>query len=102
MAVYQFVIRTGEQRSFRMTKRILYILFASLFTLSNLPAGQSAPSEKNSGATREKDKIMLRDQVDSTDTFAIPLDESEVEDEAQINRDEKKNLFNLPSSSNKK
>lgn len=42
--------------------------------------------------------ILHRDEIDDTDTFAIPFDSSEVEDEEQINRDEKKDVFHLPHS----
>ena len=39
---------------------------------------------------------MMRDQNESTDTLAIPFDDSEIEDEEEINRDEKRKLFQIP------
>lgn len=42
--------------------------------------------------------IIKRDQVDRTDALAIPLDDSEVEDEEEIDRLERKNTFKLPHS----
>lgn len=40
--------------------------------------------------------IMDRNQVDGTDVLAIPLDDSEVEDEEEINKAEKRDTFKLP------
>jgi hypothetical protein len=51
---------------------------------------------EDKNATSEKFDIMRRDERSGTDVFAIPLDESEVEDEEDINEYEKKNVFNLP------
>jgi hypothetical protein len=55
----------------------------------------------NSTAADEEDEeyeILDRDQIENTDTLAIPLDDSEVEDEEEVNRAEKKEVFNLPHS----
>jgi hypothetical protein len=86
-------------------------LSLGLLTLSlNLgaaPNGVQRPahgtsSERNS-SVREKDRIMWDDEREGTDIFAIPLDESDIEDQVQINIDERKNpndlsLPNVPSS----
>lgn len=48
----------------------------------------------------EKYDIMHRNQIDDTDVLAIPLDDSEVEDEEEINQLEKKEVFDLPKSPN--
>lgn len=48
--------------------------------------------------TNEKYELMNRDQKEGTDIFGIPLDESAIEDEAQIDRDEKKDVYPLPHS----
>lgn len=62
-------------------------------------SSESAPVQTKSNESapaQEKYNIMHRDQVDPTDTLAIPFDESEIEDEEQIDLDEKKDVFNLP------
>ncbi len=41
--------------------------------------------------------ISERDEIDGTDALAIPLDDSELEDEEEINRAEKREVFQLPS-----
>lgn len=48
--------------------------------------------------TNEKYEILKRDQIDPTDIYEIPFGDSEVEDEEEINRDEKKDVFPLPHS----
>ena len=55
----------------------------------------SATQEKYN---REKYKIIERDEIDNSNTLAIPFDDSEVEDEEEINRDEGKEVFSLPKS----
>lgn len=63
----------------------------------NRPAAQ--PSQSAAGSkTQEKFNIIDRDQVDETDIYAIPYDDSEVEDEEQLNRLERKEVFPLPHS----
>lgn len=62
---------------------------------ANAPADRAAMN-KNAAETKEKDYIMRRDQIDNTDTLAIPLDDSEIEDEEEINRAEKRDVFPLP------
>lgn len=42
--------------------------------------------------------IIERNQIDNTDTLAIPLDDSEVEDEEEINKAEGRNTFKLPQA----
>ncbi len=56
----------------------------------------SAP-KGNGSSTQQKFDIMERDEMEDTDTLAIPFDDSEVEDEEEINRAEKKEVFSLPS-----
>lgn len=65
--------------------------------VNNQPArpNMNTPQANNQSSTQQKDEIMRRDQMDDTDTFAIPLDSSEVEDEEEINRLEQKKVFNL-------
>ncbi len=43
----------------------------------------------------EKEQIIKRDQIDSTDALAVPLDDSEVEDEELIDEIEGKEVFPL-------
>ncbi|MCE2981945.1 MAG: hypothetical protein LW832_00120 [Parachlamydia sp.] len=66
------------------------------FTVEAQPA--TTPSQAKQHDAAQKDKIMLRDQIDDTDIYAIPFDDSEVEDEEEINRAEKKEVFPLPHS----
>lgn len=66
----------------------------------NRPANPNSNMNMNAqdngqNSTQRKDEIMRRDQIDNTDTYAIPLDSSEVEDEEEINRLEGKKVFNL-------
>jgi hypothetical protein len=56
-----------------------------------------AATEKTPHSQKEYE-VLRRDQVDSTSTLTIPLDESEVEDELQINKNERKTIFSIPSS----
>lgn len=46
----------------------------------------------------EEYELMDRDQVDNSNTLAIPFDDSEVEDEEEVDRIEGKDLFKLPHS----
>lgn len=55
----------------------------------------------NSSEIEEKFNLMERDENENSDTLAIPLDDSEVEDEEEINAAEKKNVFDLPQSQKK-
>ncbi|WP_068470836.1 hypothetical protein [Candidatus Protochlamydia phocaeensis] len=59
---------------------------------------RSSLRKESDSTTQEKYDIMRRDEIDNTDTYAIPFDESEVEDEQQIDMDEKKDVFPLPHS----
>ena len=65
---------------------------------NNQQASHAPVRKESESSTQEKIDIMKRDQIDNTDTLAIPFDESEVEDEQQIDWDEKKDVFPLPHS----
>ena len=41
---------------------------------------------------------MERDQIDPTSTYAIPFDDSEVEDQLEINAAEKRRVFKVPQN----
>lgn len=62
--------------------------------------GSKADSSKmNTKSVTEQDEeyeLMDRDQVDDSNTLAIPFDDSEVEDEEEVNRLEGKDLFKIP------
>lgn len=58
---------------------------------------RTSSSALSDGNPSEKFDIMRRDERSGTDALAIPLDESEVEDEEDINAYEKNNTFNLPT-----
>lgn len=86
------------------------LFFGFILSLSSTLQGAdeksaAAPVAPNTNAqvTTEKGEynILKRDQIDVTDTLAIPLDDSEVEDEEEVNRIEGKDLFNLPHSQTK-
>ena len=80
--------------------KIIVITIASLLT--TVYGLQAAAEDSKLGApakTQEQYNLMHRDQVEPTDSLAIPFDESEIEDEQQINLDESKDVFNLPHQS---
>ena len=86
----------------KKTVGLLSLSFTLLSLSSYLEGAQNQPSnqasnqsqDKNSSYTR-KFEIMEDDDREGTDIFAIPLDESDIEDQIQINQDEKKNLNDL-------
>lgn len=49
------------------------------------PSNQSTRPTDN-GKYEEKMRIMEKDEKDDTDIFAIPLDDSEIEDEEELDR----------------
>ena len=59
----------------------------------NTPS-ENAQKIKNS----KKYNIMERDQIDPTSTYAIPFDDSEVEDQLEINAAEKRRVFKVPQN----
>ncbi len=83
---------------------MLSMLSFSLEAASNDSASKqtahSTARDTTSTATEEDDEydILERDQIDSTNTLAIPFDDSEVEDEEEIDRDEDRDIFHLPHS----
>lgn len=62
-----------------MTKVLMAILTLSTAILSAQPQQNQTPSNM-----KERIDIIKQDQISGTDTLAIPLDESEVEDEELI------------------
>lgn len=82
----------------KMTIRLSSIL--SFLAIASVLEGAEAVQTKSNPAainqTQEKYSIMKRDQVEPTDSLAIPFDESEIEDEEQIDLDDKKDVFDLP------
>jgi hypothetical protein len=80
-----------------MKKNILLGLsfFALTFVVEGVETDADATAERNK-KTNEKYEILRRDQIDTTDTLAIPFDDSEVEDEEEVNRAEKREVFDLP------
>lgn len=98
-----------------MKKVNLYILLSLTLGVLSFPlegasnAQPANPNTKNApspaATTTDDDEddeeyynILHRNQIDDTDTLAIPLDDSEVEDEEEIDQAEGKNIFNLPSA----
>jgi uncharacterized protein YabE (DUF348 family) len=74
----------------------LVILTASVEATT--PESSTGTQNTVNSKTEEKFDIMRRNEIDSTDALAIPFDDSEVEDEEEINRAEKKQVFPLPHS----
>jgi hypothetical protein len=88
-----------------MSKRMNYLILALMFvTTSGLQAAdasnqsQSQASSNKNKIENEKYEILNRDRIDQTDVYEIPFGDSEVEEEEQINRAEKKDTFKLPSA----
>jgi len=98
-----------------MSKKSVNVLvfFAAAFILNQASAATPAENAKaNVNANAQKTKsiesqnarnekkyeILGIDQVDSTSTYAIPLDDSEMEDRIEINTAEKKQVFKLPQA----
>jgi hypothetical protein len=84
---------------------ILGALFCSLEGTSNDQIGARTSSEKkgDQSTTQQKFEIMERDENEDTDVLAIPLDDSEVEDEEEIDEleeedDDDDDTFDLPHS----
>ncbi|CAF24284.1 hypothetical protein [Candidatus Protochlamydia amoebophila] len=61
------------------------------------PVNSSTQVDSNSRVDA-KYEIMRRNGIDNTDVLAIPLDDSEVEDQEEVNQVEKKEVFALPHS----
>jgi hypothetical protein len=79
-----------------LKKTFMLTLPALVVSLQILAATAQQSTNSN---VNEKYRYLKRDHVDSTDTLAIPLDESEIEQEEEINLDEGKKVFELPSGS---
>jgi hypothetical protein len=85
-----------------MKKRIYATLLIGLFTLTlqaqnassngqnNRPVQANTSKDSNQEKTRLKIEVMQEDQIDGTDIFAIPYDDSNVEDEQILDRSEGK------------
>ncbi len=94
----------------QMNKFNLYLMAGFIFCALTCPIEgatevpkPAAPATSSKGTpadgkTQEKYDIMKRDHIDTTDIFAIQLDDSEIEDEEEINRLEGKEVFPLPHS----
>ena len=81
-------------------------LLATLITITLISSAHAAPSSQptqrlnshyNGSNYEEKVDLIKRDQIDNTDTLAIPFDDSEIEDEEEINHLEQKKVFDLPT-----
>lgn len=66
-----------------------------LISLQVQAAAAAPQNQKLPDTFEEKTAIMKDDENEDTDTLAIPLDDSNVEDEIQINIDQKKNPNDL-------
>jgi hypothetical protein len=94
-----------------MKKANLFLLLGLMSSILTFPGVEGAFSyqantKENRTVTKaaistidEEDEeydLLERDEIDNTDAFAIPFDDSEIEDEEEINRIEGKDIFNLP------
>jgi len=78
------------------------VVFFSLIALLDMglyaaPAQTSAAKNQSDSNVEEKYNLMKRDENSPTDALAIPFDDSEVEDETEVNRDDKREVFSLPN-----
>lgn len=78
--------------------RTYSLCFALLISSPLMLMGATTNQSGSNASTQEKFNLMERDEKNGTDALAIPFDESEIEDEQQINMDEKKDVFQLPHS----
>lgn len=86
-----------------LKKTISLLSLASILLTMSIQAANAVPKNTpiDHVSTREKDEIMKLDEADGTDTLAIPLDESEVEDDIQLDMDEHRPLkLDLPGQTN--
>ena len=91
-----------------MKKINVYLFFSLmtaplLFSLESDSKGQSPftnkpASKTDQTTTQKKFELMKRNENEDTDIYAIPFDDSEIEDEEQINEMEKKEVFSLPKA----
>lgn len=86
-----------------LTSLIFGVLFLSSeaaadYHQSNTKEGQTFHSINSSQEEDDEYDILERDEIDDTDSLAIPFDDSEVEDEEEIDHLEKKDVFHLPHS----
>ena len=81
--------------NYTLMSLVLLAFAFSLEAASERSNGQNA-GNKRDGSTQEKFDIMERNQNEDTDTLAIPLDDSEVEDEEEIDYAEGEDEFDLP------
>lgn len=95
MICYKFYQQTFLQELFLMKKFNFYLpLFMLGAFICSLGAADQVKTQHSNGLTQEKFDIMERDENEDSDTLAIPLDDSEVEDEEELqNMGEK---FGLP------
>lgn len=70
---------------FFMLKRYFYIgLVLSFANLTAVPATNSNNDKKNMTEMQKRQAIIDKDQMDYTDIFAIPLDDSEEEEDEEM------------------
>ena len=80
------------------TTRLFLLSFCLLALSTSLEAAsENAPTRAGqvNSSLQRKLEIMKDDQQEGTDIFAIPFDESDIEDQIQINQDERRNLNDL-------
>ncbi len=90
-------------------KKINYVLMCLALCALSFSLQAASPdrnqatssAKKADGSVQEKFNIMERDENEDTDTLAIPLDDSEVEDEEELDYAEGKNEFDLPQQDQK-
>ena len=77
-------------------KKLNYLLITLFLGASTLQLSAAPNNPNQARIDNEKFEILKRNQIDDTDTLAIPFDDREVEDEEEVNQAENKDVFNLP------
>lgn len=67
-----------------------FVSFANAEVTSNAKPAVNPDNSANSAKNKERFDVMKVDENEDTDTLAIPLDSSEVEDEEEIDRLERR------------
>ncbi|WP_075882562.1 hypothetical protein [Candidatus Protochlamydia sp. W-9] len=87
-----------EQLMKLLTVLSLFTLVTTAEAAVSKPVNSSTTQVDSNSRVDAKYEIMRRNRIDDTDVLAIPLDDSEVEDQEEVNRFEKKEVFALPRS----
>jgi len=79
----------------QLNKILLSLIFLAS---SSIVEGATPTANANQQSNSPELQILYRNRIDDTDILAIPLDDSEVEDQEEINQLERRQVFDLPQS----